>query len=236
VTLDQILAQARAALSAKLAERASLNDSLMALRSGAEAGDVTVTDEKVRAAIEARERQGRRGRRRQRPRGRAGGGEGPRGRPGRPAARVGSTTPAPAYDAVIRTGDVTEARTYTAHAARTEARSFFTDAYNARERDDYQARERLQRHSREVTVHGEVSERALATGGAAGLVVPQYLVDLAAPGAAHRPPDGEHLQPARAARAGHDPDGAPWHHGRGDGRCRRRRTAPCRTPTRCGRT
>ncbi len=73
-----------------------------------------------------------------------------------------------------------EERTYTQRKdARGEA-SFFADSFNA-ERGDRAAAERLNRHAREVVVEGEqVSSRATTTTSFAGLVVPQYLVDLAA--------------------------------------------------------
>jgi len=55
--------------------------------------------------------------------------------------------------------------------------SFFADAYNAQFKSDYAAQERLARHSRE-----EATERRdVGTSNFAGLVIPQYLVDLAAP-------------------------------------------------------
>jgi HK97 family phage major capsid protein len=74
-----------------------------------------------------------------------------------------------------------EERTYTAEKnARGEA-SFFADAWRMQQ-GDVSARERLERHGREVVVEGEgVSKRATTTSSFAGLVVPQYLVDLAAP-------------------------------------------------------
>jgi HK97 family phage major capsid protein len=84
----------------------------------------------------------------------------------------------PAYDQVGRVGQ--EPRTYTRDTASAEGVSFFSDAWNA-QRGNANARARLERHAREVEVHGEMTERALNTGGVAGLVVPQYLVDLAAP-------------------------------------------------------
>lgn len=75
-----------------------------------------------------------------------------------------------------------EERTYTPEKdARGEA-SFFSDAFRATSRQDVSARERLERHAREIAVEGEgVSRRATTTTTFAGLVVPQYLVDLAAP-------------------------------------------------------
>jgi HK97 family phage major capsid protein len=72
-----------------------------------------------------------------------------------------------------------EPRTYTKDTARSGT-SFFSDAFNSRENDNQSARDRLQRHAREVQVHKEISTRAQTTGGGAGLVVPQYLVELTA--------------------------------------------------------
>jgi HK97 family phage major capsid protein len=73
-----------------------------------------------------------------------------------------------------------EPRTYTRETARRGEARFFSDAWNA-QRGNIAARDRIERHATEVLREGEMSERALATGGVAGLVVPQYLVDLAAP-------------------------------------------------------
>jgi HK97 family phage major capsid protein len=66
-----------------------------------------------------------------------------------------------------------EARTYTADSGN----SFFKDAYNAQFKSDYAAQERLVRHQREE----EVERRDVGTAQFEGLVIPQYLVDLAAP-------------------------------------------------------
>jgi HK97 family phage major capsid protein len=66
-----------------------------------------------------------------------------------------------------------ENRTYTPEG---EA-SFVKDAFNAKFGNDYAAAERLARHSREE----EIERRSVGTGNFAGLVIPQYLVDLAAP-------------------------------------------------------
>jgi HK97 family phage major capsid protein len=67
-----------------------------------------------------------------------------------------------------------EARTYSADNADV---SFIKDAFTAKFSNDYAASERLARHSREE----EVERRSVGTGNFAGLVIPQYLVDLAAP-------------------------------------------------------
>ena len=67
-----------------------------------------------------------------------------------------------------------EARTYSADNADV---SFVKDAFTAKFSNDYAAAERLARHSREE----EIERRSVGTGNFAGLVIPQYLVDLAAP-------------------------------------------------------
>jgi len=72
-----------------------------------------------------------------------------------------------------------EERTYTAESSRRGV-SFFSDAFRMRDSGDPNARERLERHAREVQVEGELTARAADTGSFAGLVVPQYLVDDAA--------------------------------------------------------
>ena len=68
---------------------------------------------------------------------------------------------------------IREARTYTPESGL----SFVKDAFAAKFGNDYAAQERLARHSREE----EIERRDVGTGNFAGLVVPQYLVDLAAP-------------------------------------------------------
>lgn len=73
-----------------------------------------------------------------------------------------------------------EERTYTAEKAAKGEVSFFRDAFFARE-GDFQAQARINRHANEVTTEGEaIEQRATTTGSFAGLVVPQYLVDMAA--------------------------------------------------------
>jgi len=67
-----------------------------------------------------------------------------------------------------------EARTYSPENADV---SFVKDAFTAKFSNDYAAQERLARHTREE----EVERRSVGTGNFAGLVIPQYLVDLAAP-------------------------------------------------------
>ena len=68
---------------------------------------------------------------------------------------------------------VSEPRTYTADSGN----SFIADAFNAQYRNDFGAQERLARHTREESIE----RRDVGTANFAGLVIPQYLVDLAAP-------------------------------------------------------
>lgn len=56
--------------------------------------------------------------------------------------------------------------------------SFFGDAYRS-QRGDFEARERLERHGREMVAAGELPEsRDVGTGAFGALVVPQYLTEL----------------------------------------------------------
>jgi len=66
-----------------------------------------------------------------------------------------------------------EARTYAPHAQT----SFIRDAYSAQFNNDFQAQERLARHMAEE----RVERRDVTSANFAGLVVPQFLTDLAAP-------------------------------------------------------
>ena len=75
--------------------------------------------------------------------------------------------------ATATTSIVSEARTYTPNSGN----SFIADAFNAQYKGDFSAQERLARHTREE----EVERRDVGTGNFSGLVIPQYLVDLAAP-------------------------------------------------------
>ena len=58
--------------------------------------------------------------------------------------------------------------------------SFFTDAFRFKANADPEARERLERHGREVLDAG-VQLRDVGTGAFAGLTIPQFMVDLVAP-------------------------------------------------------
>lgn len=78
------------------------------------------------------------------------------------------------------TAGETHDRTY----RRGDGRSFFSDAYRFQRHADPEARERLERHGREVVADmraAGVEYRDVGTGQFAGLTIPQYLVDLFAP-------------------------------------------------------
>jgi len=75
--------------------------------------------------------------------------------------------------ATATTKIVSEPRTYTADSGN----SFIADAFNAQYKSDFAAQDRLARHSREESIE----RRDVGTGQFSGLVIPQYLVDLAAP-------------------------------------------------------
>ena len=79
------------------------------------------------------------------------------------------------------TARTVEPRTYSQEKDRRGEASFFADFYRMANGNDFTAQARLQQHMVEVRAEGELSSRAVSTGGAAGLVIPQYLVDLAAP-------------------------------------------------------
>lgn len=91
----------------------------------------------------------------------------------------------PAYDQVARIG--MEKRTYNPDSDK-RGSQFLKDV-GAAFLGDYDARDRLNRHSAEETVERAGQEfRAAGTGAFAGLVVPQYLTELYAPAAkANRP-------------------------------------------------
>jgi HK97 family phage major capsid protein len=74
---------------------------------------------------------------------------------------------------VSQTSVKSEPRTYSPHAET----SFVRDAYAAQFSNDYQAKERLARHMNEE----RIERRDVTSANFAGLVVPQFLTDLAAP-------------------------------------------------------
>lgn len=89
------------------------------------------------------------------------------------ASEIRSSVAAVATPRVGGTTVTREARTY---SERSDS-SFFKDAYNAQFKSDFTAQDRLARHMREE----EIERRDVGTAQFEGLVIPQYLIDLAAP-------------------------------------------------------
>ena len=79
-----------------------------------------------------------------------------------------------------------EERTYTSRKSTRGEASFFKDQYLLTYKTDLGARDRMERHMRESMVEGETTEARngresrASSGSFAGLVVPQYLTDMAA--------------------------------------------------------
>ena len=78
--------------------------------------------------------------------------------------------------ATPRVGGTTVTRESRTYSERSDS-SFFKDAYNAQFKSDFTAQDRLARHMREE----ELERRDVGTAQFEGLVIPQYLIDLAAP-------------------------------------------------------
>jgi len=78
--------------------------------------------------------------------------------------------------ATPRIGGTTVTRESRTYSERSDS-SFFKDAYNAQFKSDFTAQDRLARHMREE----EIERRDVGTAQFEGLVIPQYLIDLAAP-------------------------------------------------------
>lgn len=182
MTPQELRAAMQRALDGLLAQRADLTSQLGDLRSRLDAGDNTVTAETVDAIVGQRRDLDQRI-------------DADRGRLAEVDAEITrdaemdtlaqQRTPGadrPAYDRVARVGE--EPRTYSRHKDFTGESSWFQDMYRRQHLADPAATERLQRHGREVQVDAErsggVESRAVATAGFAGLVTPQWLLDLAA--------------------------------------------------------
>ncbi len=185
MNLQDLIRAASERLAAKVTERKAAQDALIALRSAIEAGDETITDDAVTAAISRRDALD--------------------SEVDALQARVADLqaelerdtvvealsrieTPAaglPAYDQVARVG--ADKRTYSPDNAR-EGVSFLRDIVSRLD-GDFRAAERLSRHMDEERVErGELLVRDVGTGAFSGLTVPQYLTDLVAPAvAAGRP-------------------------------------------------
>lgn len=193
-TIDDLINSAEARFNAAVAERKTKQDALIALRAAIDGGDTSITEDAVKAAIEARNTAGAAVERAEKDLAER---RADKAEDERLAKAAADTTPTrtqkPAYDGVARV--TSEERQYAADKERG-----FRDGKWARgvkpgaqfERDvagaflgDWEARDRLVRHMQEERVErGEYLSRAVGTGAFAGLTVPQYLTDLYAPKAA----------------------------------------------------
>ncbi|MBN9376608.1 MAG: phage major capsid protein, partial [Cellulomonas sp.] len=196
MTLEQLIAQLRGQVAAKLENRANMTDELAAIRAKdavdpadeakaeqlrtaktALDGEISALNDRV-VSLETELAADQAAQRLQ-------------------SERTPGAKP-PKYDQVARVE--TEPRVYTAHTAKSGT-SFFSDLYRDQTgRGDSQSRDRLARHQREVEVHGEnriqsrggeyeglelaggpQQIRAMTTSSVGSLVPPQYLLELAAP-------------------------------------------------------
>ena len=91
-------------------------------------------------------------------------------------AKASEIRSAVASVATPRVGGTTVTRESRTYSERSDS-SFFKDAYNAQFKSDFTAQDRLARHMREE----EIERRDVGTPQFEGLVIPQFLIDLAAP-------------------------------------------------------
>jgi hypothetical protein len=181
MTLADLIAQARTALTAAITTRTQEQDALVALRS-----DPDLTEDAVAARVATRDAADADVTRRQEALDEL---LAEQAREDEIAALTARTTPAatraPAYDRVARVG--AEERTYRPDQDRRG--QHFEQDVAAAFLGDPEARERLSRHMAEERVErGDQLQRAAGTGAFSGLVVPQYLTDLYAPAVAARRP------------------------------------------------
>ncbi|MFJ3786978.1 phage major capsid protein [Streptomyces sp. NPDC090093] len=176
MTLDQLIAQARAALTEAIAVRQREQDALVALRS-----DPGLTEAAVTERVAARDAADAEVTTRQAALDELLAEQSREEEIAQLSARITpGATRAPAYDRVGRVG--AEERTYRPDLDRRGA-DFQADVLGAFT-GDYEAAERLARHmSEERAERGDKirQTRAVGTGAFAGLVVPQYLTDMYAP-------------------------------------------------------
>lgn len=201
MTLSERIAAQQTALRAHIATRETMTNGLEALRARVDASDATVTDAMVTEAIDARQAHDLIIRavseqietfqtelaadeataalqRSATPAGAPATNQ--RTAPGEREA--GATRGAQGYDNQARATNVVTA--YNRRANLASGESFFVDAYaSTRGNAGRDARERLERNEQETRAIAEAQgsiQRATTTGSYAGLVVPQYLVDMAA--------------------------------------------------------
>lgn len=181
MTIDQLIAQVRAAITGKLEARTAQSTIIDNVRSACLAAKSDPTDDQASSVRAAQTAQTSIDAEITQLRATLAEYETEKSRDEAAAALSREFTPGaglPAYDQVARVGQ--EPRTYTAHADSNGSASFFRDAYLSEFKRNSGARARIERHAAEVLHHNEITERATATGSFAGLIVPQYLTDLAA--------------------------------------------------------
>lgn len=176
MTLDQLIAQARTALTEAITARQREQDALVALRS-----DPNLTEAAVTERVAARDAADAEVTTRQAALDELLAEQAREEEIARLSARITpAANRAPAYDRVARVG--TEERTYRPDQDRRGA-EFQADVLGAF-LGDYEAAERLARHMSEERVErgNKIRQtRAVGTGAFAGLVIPQYLTDMYAP-------------------------------------------------------
>lgn len=176
-TIDDLIRSAEGAFATAQTDRQSKQSALVALKAAIESGDTTVTEDKVNAAITARDtaRANEDRARRNLEDLRA-----DKARDDEYDQLARQVTPTgvqrPAYDRVARIG--MEERTYRPDKD-PKGEAFLRDVGRAFVMKDFAATDRLMNHLREERVErGEYLERATTTGNFDGLTVPQYLTDM----------------------------------------------------------
>ncbi|RSS51374.1 hypothetical protein [Streptomyces sp. WAC01280] len=187
MTLAQLIAQAREALTAAIAARQQEQDALVALRS-----DPNLTEDAVAARVATRDTADAEVTTRQNALDALLAEQAREDEIAALSARVTpAATRAPAYDQVARVG--AEERTYRPDQDRRGAQ--FEHDVAASFMGDFEARDRLVRHMAEERTERGDQIRAAGTGAFSGLVVPQYLTDLYAPAAAAKRPFADVCRP-----------------------------------------
>lgn len=177
MNIDDLIRQARERLSAKLAERQARTDELAELRSALDTEDTTVTEDQVRAVIDARKALDADIEQMQ---ARVAELEAEKASDEAAARMAAEVLPERSVSRqATRVG--AEPRTYTPESDR-RGKQFVLDVARSFVFRDPDSSERLARHMREERAErGDMLSRAVGTGAFAGLTVPQYLVELFAP-------------------------------------------------------
>lgn len=178
--MSDLIAAAEQRMGVALSERAAKQDVLLSMRAAVEAGDATITDDQITAAIASRDAADAAIKAAEAKVAELRAEQAEDERIAKLMSQVHDTGVKRAYDEVARVG--AEKRTYTPEAERAEGVHFLRDFLSSTFAGDFEARDRLARHMREERVErAHYFQRDVGTGAFAGLTVPQYLVDLVAP-------------------------------------------------------